>query len=380
MLIKNIIKNLTDKNVLTSKDIQTLESQTFNKNFLVALLNIYENRINTYLESCAFKVKRALLAENVLEKDVLEATAMQHMFNATWSTVFATNKMALLPMLILMLREASSELLVSLGMVAFHKTESDVVHLLKPQALQVFKSYLARYQLFKEIGQADLQQLCLEVHTESPTLFPVYLLQAFAMESQLEKLLENLLTSQTTNDVTQLTAQILVEIIKQQPEFVSQCLHNLIFYIETILKESVIEATSQILFFAHLESDEKLSQFINALCSGCMAKLNTEEGFVKISAANTTILESKFSQICLPALSLLGMPVAVGMNDIAAQKQYLEQQITAIAVNKTTINQAADTLKTERLNQINKWLADFQPQWTVGFGSPVETPGAILKF
>jgi hypothetical protein len=387
---ESIIETLSAKQALTSAEIQVLRTKPSDLEFFSELIRIYENKVTKYLSSSERSMKRSLLQSNAYPPDQIATMAVQHQIDFGFSVILEHDKASLLISLLTLLKANSPDLAVSLGM----------------STVKVFTCYLARYRLFMDVTPSDLEEF------RVPDLFPDYLLQAFIQQQGINQAIQSSITDELTEDanVNFLWSRELANNISAVPALFYQCLYGLVFYVNNILKSTIIDPVTKRLFFSHLDNNESLAQFTDLLCRGYIQEASNIEQQIQIYAANDAILLSEYKQSCMPSICFLGIRVrdefivarqtklrgqlelvqaensainARAQTLINQSREELRGYLATIEANKASIDQQSRELQAEANRKIDAARAQFKPQWSVGFGPEGiydSRPGISFKF
>ena len=371
---ESIIETLSVRQALTSVEIQALRTQPLDLEFFSELIRIYENKVTKYLSSSERSMKRSLLQSNAYPADQIATMAVQHQIDFGFSVILEDDKASLLISLLTLLKANSPDLAVSLGM----------------STVKVFTCYLARYRLFMEVTPSDLEEFIV------PDLFPEYLLQAFIQQKGINQAIQSSITGELAEDVNInfLWSRELANNISAVPALFYQCLYGLVFYVNNILKSTIIDPVTKRSFFSHLDSNESLAQFTDLLCRGYISEASTIEKQIQIYAANDVVLLSEYKRSCMPSICFLGISVrddfiiarqaelrrqlelvqaenpainARAQTLINQSREELRGYLATIEVNKANIDQKSKDLQAEANRKIDAARVQFKPQWSVGF-------------
>lgn len=322
MSVESVLELLIHDQRLTANQVLLLQTkQHQERDFFETLIKIYEDKVSGYLSSCHRRVKKQLEQT----QDNLDTLAYQEIIAVTYSAFLELDKVSLLPSLMIFLTQTSPDLLISLGLAG-------------ELAKSVFVKYVARYRLFNEINQEDLKNLCEHLDSESTKIFPSYLFNAFVLEKQCVEQAKQAIIEHSCD-------QVLAQQTQSEVQTIYQCLALLVCYLCESIDCTHLKSTTHQNYFKHLENQERLSNFITAICQGYVTELSQEHNQTIVRVQKEAILSNQTSQTCLPALSLLGLKININVDDIKARVQLFDKEVARLKELKTTIDNQVDAAK-----------------------------------
>lgn len=322
MAYENIITSVESLKLFSTKNIAKLKGHEKPKDFLMALISIYENNIKNYLEGTAGRGKKL--------SEVIDYAYAAFYKTARNNSFFSA---------VLFLKEQFPDLAISLGLAAEN-------NLFEDQIKSVFIAVLSRHLIFSHLAGRELREICLDPEVQNTLLFPAYLFNAYLLQSQ--------------------TAE--------HPEFVFPSLCGQFFYISQVLAPMPITAELKGKYFGYLESTEKTNEFIQAVAGGYSQKIPEAECKDKIERCAQKILDSEVKVSCAPTLVFVGIKTASSVEEaVSARLAELSRALNTVEANKALIDREAERLRGEAVAQADA-IRNRKTVWTVGFGTGMGTP------
>jgi hypothetical protein len=323
-----IIQSVESLKLFSTKNIDKLSGHKNHKSFLEALINIYEANIKNYLAGTSGRVKK-----------------LQEVIDYAYSAFYKAGGSNLFFSFVLFIKEQFPDLALSLGLSA-EKNE------LEEHVKLVFVSILSRHLIFSHLAGREFREVCVDPEVQAAQLFPLYLFNAYLLQSQ----------------------------ASEHRELIFPSLCGQLFYTSTLLSTTHIPAVLKSEFFAYLDSPEKSTDFIQAVVAGFVQKNSEEMCKARIEAFSQKVLTGEVSAICAPTLAFVGIKVNSTVEEIVRTRLIeLNDALRAIEDNKSAIDREAARLRGEAADQADA-IRNRPTVWTVGFGTPSTGPGVTLKF
>lgn len=346
MSIDTIITTLTQQQRLLPEELLRLQAHRHQEvAFFECLIALYEEKVQRYLSVCFPRIKKLMVAQQQTDP---EMKAYESVISSTYALFTALNHLSFIQSLRMLLIESSPDLLISLGLAG-------------KGMKSVFVHYVARYRLFHEINQDDLRTLCQATENHPAGLFPSHLFNAFLIEKHFS---DEARQRQAQTPIH----QILVSQMQRETQMIYQGLLGVITYLADTNHYRHLDAAYRQQHFGHLNSPQIAQQFIQAVGQGYMAHLSRVEQQQAIYVRSSSLIDNKTSQICFPALSLLGLTVNIDIDAFAQVVREYDAQIERIKACKSTIDAQIDGAKQEAHRKIDEQRANIQlPELLIGF-------------
>jgi hypothetical protein len=392
-----IIQSLVAAKVLTTANIQALQAANTDQNFLQQLVSIYERKTINYMNACKRSVLQKLHQNNTVPKDFQEDMVMQIISDCAHSAAMQNEQLSLVFSLALLLRQNAPDLAVSIGVTSMSQVDNNQpeYYHVKNQITEVFMRFYARYRLYLEAPKQELLNLITNLEPDAPELFPLNLLQSFHGQTALTVAIAQRVLNQANenSDVNALWCTEMAAVMSNNQAAVYNYLAAMMLYICVNLRSTVIHDEVRARFFAHLNQDANLQQFVGSICTGFVHSMSRAQNVSLAYAANQN-LNAELKGLCIPMLPVLGInlvinddfianrraQVANALQNIKKQKDLIEQDADNFLQNKGEIAQQnldkingnlnsldakVEEFKKQNLQQIDQWRSDFKPNWTV---------------
>lgn len=290
-------------------------------------------------------VKKFML-NNKVEMTTIEAE--ESIIAATYSMFTALNKFSFIQSLRMLLSEDSSDVLISLGLSG-------------KGAMAVFIHFVARYRIFYETNTEDLRELCEFMDARNIMIYPSSLFNVFVIEKHLSERVNQRISRESIH-------QIMAHLMQHEVPVISQGLSSLVLYLTDAVHYADIGRAYRRNYFLYLDSVEARQRFIQVICNGYMHLLGNAEQQKRIQDKTLTLIDSNTSQICFPALKLLGLSVNINVGHYATMVKKYDSEIAQLKQDASKIISKIEQAKNDAHKKIDEEKEKVKlPEIVVGF-------------